>query len=485
MNPTTHRVTRGRTAEPQRAPPRSSASGMEDEHVVETPHSPIPGGSPIREDSTAASTSLVMTELPNDPTGEPQQPKTTNILILNQGRTRKRERENNGPTEGRRSAADDNQGRTKLAGTAIEAEAIRTALEKRIKELEREREEADLRAPQAEYTQKLERIQNRRDANYRAAPRDREQWTVSSQVDELLERERNSPWRSSSKRRRADTAGAAVRRPQVPKLDIRQPYNIRDMRELKALRDQIETFFRRHADYYDTQGKKLDDAKMWLTPSLRVKWIEYAETEALRVGRDPLNMTDFFTFLEFEINDLEIQQQDAAQRYHDARQRPNQTVREFADFLHQWEHALKDPYTESQRMQHLRNKVVRTIRNGISTLPTQPTNYEDLLRKMQWVENSSEERQRALKEAPKTALGQGQRRGFKDDHPRKGRHRRSQSLEGSQPHSKERPRKNQKEQKKPQRAAKRCDHCKILGHVAADCWKKHPEKHPKAKELKN
>ncbi|OJD25063.1 hypothetical protein ACJ73_03568 [Blastomyces percursus] len=251
MNPITHRVTRSRTTEPQRAPPRSSESGMEDSGRSNT----------------------------------------------------------NGPRETHQGT------RTRTGRGRTPSPPRRITLKK------------------------LERIQNRCDAGPRAAPLSREQWAINSQVHELLERERNSPGRPSSKCRRADTAGAVTQRPQIPKLDIRQLYNVRDMRQLKALRDEIETFLR-HVDYYDTQGKKLDDAKMWLTPRLRVKWIEYAETEALRAGRDALNMTGFFTFLEFEINDPEIQQQDATQRYHDARQRPNQTIRQFANFLHQWEHAL-------------------------------------------------------------------------------------------------------------------------------------------------
>ena len=86
------------------------------------------------------------------------------------------------------------------------------------------------------------------------------------------------------------------------------------------------------------------------------------------------------------------------QRYIDSRQTPDQSVRDFASRLKQIEQYL-DPYSEKQRKEHLRAKVLPEIRNEILKYPDEPESYDSYIAHLHAIEESMPIRRNALRSA--------------------------------------------------------------------------------------
>ena len=138
-------------------------------------------------------------------------------------------------------------------------------------------------------------------------------------------------------------------------------------------------------------------------------------------------------------------QRDAAQKYLDAVQKENQSVRDFAHYLQQWESRLPVPYQEEHRKMHLRGKVLRVIREEALKYPNEPKSYDAFVAHLQKIEDTLPARWTARKNSKP------------NNNDKKG-----QAPAGQKPNSERSDRRSGKQRKK-------CSYCHRFGHEEAEC----------------
>ncbi|OJD20186.1 hypothetical protein ACJ73_08481 [Blastomyces percursus] len=248
-----------------------------------------------------------------------------------------------------------------------------------------------------------------------------------------------------------------------PKLEIKEHYKGKNMLDFKDFKDRLLTIFARHYRYYKTEERKINDAKMFLDPHVKQKWLNYVTAYEKREGTTPLTFNDMLTHLEMQINDPENQRRMANQRFQDAYQKEWQSIRDFSKYLEDWEYYLP-AYSEQQRMDNLRSKALPGIRKELLRYAQEPADYEELLRRMQTIEENMPERMKAIKRGRN---GKNAKSKFNDKDNAK-----SNAATSSK-------------KKDKFRWQKTCIHCKKRGHTSDECWLLHPEKREKVQEAKN
>jgi hypothetical protein len=137
----------------------------------------------------------------------------------------------------------------------------------------------------------------------------------------------------------------------------------------------------------------------------------------------------------------------------------------------QWEVQLQEPYTENQRKEHLRTRVLTEIRREALKYKEEPESYEAFVAHLQTVENSLPTRMAAIRDPRRDS----NRRSTRHDTQKSNDNYRSRS----RPHSDTtgRPRDNN---------LKYCNYCKRYGHIEPDCRiKKRDTERDRAPKSKN
>jgi hypothetical protein len=153
---------------------------------------------------------------------------------------------------------------------------------------------------------------------------------------------------------------------------------------------------------------------------------------------------------------------EAFQKYSDTKQTPEQSVRDFATYLAQWEAQLLEPYTERQRKEYLRTRVLPEVRREVLKYKEEPDSYEGFMAHLQTVEDSLPHRHAAIragqsrKPSHYETQGESNKRQFHNPNPH-----RSQFKSSVQ-----------------------CGYCNRYGHVENDCYKKR-RRADKGKDIKS
>ena len=149
--------------------------------------------------------------------------------------------------------------------------------------------------------------------------------------------------------------------------------------------------------------------------------------------------SNFSDFLLHQLNAPENLQRQANQRYQTATQREGQSVRTFVEYLKQWERNLKESYTDSQRKEHLRARLVPKLRDEILRHPNEPDSYEQFVGWLQTIENLMPERRNAITNRKKTGdKGDRDQKGKSAAAPRRDDSRGGAQRDDSQPRKRER-----------------------------------------------
>lgn len=161
-------------------------------------------------------------------------------------------------------------------------------------------------------------------------------------------------------------------------------------------KDAIRHIIWKYYGFYRTEDRKINDAKLYLDARVKQKWLNFVAAYEKCDGATPLTFYDMLSHLEMQLNDPENQRRMASQRFQDAYQKEWQTIREFSKYLEDWEYYLP-AYTEEQRMDNLRSKALPEIRKEFLQYPQYPPDYDELLRRMQTIEENMPERRRAIR----------------------------------------------------------------------------------------
>jgi hypothetical protein len=152
---------------------------------------------------------------------------------------------------------------------------------------------------------------------------------------------------------------------------------------------------------------------------------------------------------------------EANQKYSDARQQEYQSVREFDNYLRQWETRLPYQYSEEQRKDHLRSRLNRDIRAEALKYPYEPDTYEAFVGHMQKIEDSM----------------------FTRWHARKAGQKRGRTFFGNKPKQPDPNVESSESVTETFHPAKRrgitCHYFHKPGHVAKECYKKIRDENPK------
>jgi hypothetical protein len=208
----------------------------------------------------------------------------------------------------------------------------------------------------------------------------------------------DSSSRSTNKRTRSDTdADTHANRP-PPKRAVENRYQGKNMREFTTFMARMENHFFRYSSYFTTDERKVAEGKGELSDTLLLKWTQHEKEKSGTV----CTWKEFYDFLLHLINDPVNLIRQASQIYTDARQKAYQSVRDFATYLSQWEVQLPEPYTEKQRKEHLRTRVLESVRREALKYHTEPDSYDAFVAHLQTVEDSLPARRSEIKNAHKS-----------------------------------------------------------------------------------
>ena len=225
-------------------------------------------------------------------------------------------------------------------------------------------------------------------------------------------------------------------------------YRGKNIREFTTFITLMENHFRRYADYFTSDERKVAEGVAELSEHLVWKWGQYEK----EIGVENIKWKDFYEFHLNLINDPKALLREASQRYTDARQLPTQSIRTFAAYLGQWERQLIEQYTENQRKEHLRTRILPEIRREALKYIEEPQSYEGLVAHLQSVENTMSSRKAAISTSNREGFQKSARpntQGYGND-----RHNQSHS--------------NHFRRNEP----KHCSYCGKHGHLKSECYRK-------------
>jgi hypothetical protein len=230
-------------------------------------------------------------------------------------------------------------------------------------------------------------------------------------------------------------------------------YQGKTMREFSTFVARMEYHFRRYDNYFVTDERKVAEAVGQLSDALLLKWAQHEKDLS---GVQP-TWREFHEFFLYLINDPVNLLRQASQKYTDARQMPHQSVRDFAAYLAQWEAQLSEPYTEGQRKEHLRTRVLEEVRREALKYPKEPDTYDSFISHLNTIEDSILSRRAAIRRGSSN----------QQDHSHTPRQwGANQGSRSSSAHSAADSRMT-----KPG-SSMRCHYCDKIGHKREDCRKR-------------
>ncbi|KAL1990879.1 hypothetical protein VTN49DRAFT_5882 [Thermomyces lanuginosus] len=191
-------------------------------------------------------------------------------------------------------------------------------------------------------------------------------------------------------------AADAEKAPALPKMER---YHGKTIPEYNAFVTRFGVHFRRNSYWYDDavegEKRKIDAMLEALDDKLLVLWNVHEKEIQGRAH----SYEEFLDWLQGLVRPTELLKQDANQKYNDAKQLPTQSVVEFAAYLAQWESQLDIEYSEKQRINHLRAKVLPIIRDEAARYPGPPETYDAYVLYLQEIEEKIPGRRESIRGA--------------------------------------------------------------------------------------
>jgi hypothetical protein len=180
------------------------------------------------------------------------------------------------------------------------------------------------------------------------------------------------------------------------RLRVEPKYTGKCLNEYTKFMARLDSHFERYARVYTDDRQKIADAVAELDDNMLRKWVQHKKD----IDEDRLTWKGFCDFQLGIINDTVNLTREAMRRYMTATQKPDQSVRDFAAHLKEWEQLL-EPYSEYQRKEHLRAKVLYEVRAESLKYSKEPESYDAYVVHLQTVEDSIATRRAALKGKPR------------------------------------------------------------------------------------
>jgi len=272
-----------------------------------------------------------------------------------------------------------------------------------------------------------------------------------------------------AKRPRIEAADSE-KAPALPKMER---YHGKTIPEYNAFVTRFGVHFRRNSYWYDDaiegEKRKIDAMLEALDDKLLVLW----NVREKEIQGRAHSYEEFLDWLQGLVRPTELLKQDANQKYNDAKQLPTQSVVEFAAYLAQWESQLDFEYSERQRINHLRAKVLPVIRDEAARYPDPPETYDAYVLYLQKIEEKIPGRRESTRGA------RSQRNPTsKNNVPSWNRTIDKKTRDGKDPvRTDAEPSRTNRQDEGPE---KRCSFCNKTGHTEDRCFsKKRLEKRPR------
>ena len=235
----------------------------------------------------------------------------------------------------------------------------------------------------------------------------------------------------------------------------------KDIREYTLWKGKIENIFQQKPQYFVNDGIKISVGKSWISDDLFYNW----DSHRRELKHDP-SWEEFLDFCLREIANPDTISDDAHQKYTEARQKPWQSVRDFASYLKQWEDQFAEPYTDGQRIIHLQTRILKEVRSRADLYAESPKTYNTYVVWLAKVESDMDDRKKAIESGKPSQFSKSSHldkkphmRGFKSSHPKGPSNH--DKLQGDDSRADKKPRKD-----------KSCFYCKKPGHWINECRKK-------------
>jgi len=244
------------------------------------------------------------------------------------------------------------------------------------------------------------------------------------------------------------------------------------MKEYNAFTTRMENHFMRHANWFSTDEAKVLDGAGCLNDDLLLKWTQHVKN----LGNARQTWDDFTDYLLRQINDPKNLTRRTHQRFTDARQKPHQTVRDLAAYMAQLEALLPETYSETQRKENLRTRVLPEIRSESLRYTDESKTYDGFVAHLAMIEEEMPARKGALRKGSKESIKKGTSADKDKNHP-KDKTKSDQDTQSSSARS--------TSTKRSDYFAGECSYCHKWGHKAEDCRKRKADEKAKKGKTNN
>lgn len=183
------------------------------------------------------------------------------------------------------------------------------------------------------------------------------------------------------KRQRSDSFSSVVSvRPARPPLEYR--YRGKTIQEFKTYMTKMEAHFYYHSGYYINEARKVQEGASTLSEEMREQWDSHADT----LGPDRYTWQEFYGFFLDLLLRHPKRLQEATAKFRSARQRKGQSVRDFARYLARLEAEYSGRFSEWQKIEYIRSRVLEEIGRESRTYAREPRTYEAFVSHLVMVE---------------------------------------------------------------------------------------------------
>lgn len=207
------------------------------------------------------------------------------------------------------------------------------------------------------------------------------QWTLTGNSEEFTGDANDSATSISSSSSSSSNQGASKRPPARPA--TQDTYYGKNMQEFITLMARLKNHHRLYSSFFSNDAAKVADTVQYLSSPLIRLW----DQKQNELKRDA-TWEEFKDFLLRQLNDPIHLKREANYHYQTSKQRPHQSVWEFVAFISQWEAQLTQQYTEPQRIEHLRARLLPEIQSEALKYPTEPDTYDSFVTHMQSIESN-------------------------------------------------------------------------------------------------
>ena len=167
------------------------------------------------------------------------------------------------------------------------------------------------------------------------------------------------------------------------------------MSELRVFDARLRNQFALHEGYFTNEKRKIGEAVRYLSGTLLLQW-DQAEIP------EPRTSKDLYNFLLHQITDPKKLTQEAGILYRTARQRHEQSAREFSTYLKGQEAQLPEQFSENQRREQFQACIRPELQLKLDAFPDTSTTYEGFVSYVQHVEDNT---RKTKEEARKLSQG--------------------------------------------------------------------------------